>query len=105
MKNVQIIDGAINCTYPIYAFTGDEFSSIFPAFGQDIEFIDDARDRIGSDKLGKVLKEVWKRPVKKSDVIGIQGTLFYELEEKKKYYPSKSEKDVEGPPNSPLQSS
>ena len=103
MKNVQVIDGAVNCTYPIYAFTDDEFLLIFPAPGQDIEFIDDARKRLGLEKTGETLKGVWKRLVKKPDVVGIHGTLFYELEEKKEYYPSKSEKDVEGPPHSPLQ--
>ena len=104
MKNVQVIDGATNCTYSIYAFTDDEFNVIFSGSEQDIEFIDDARQRLGSEKLGKVLKGVWKRPVRKPDAMGIHGTLFYELEAKKEYYPSKSEKDVEGPPHSPLQS-
>ena len=28
MKNVQVIDGADNCTYSIYAFTDKEFSKI-----------------------------------------------------------------------------
>lgn len=103
MKNVQVIDGAVNCTYPIYAFTDDEFLLVFPASGQDIEFIDDAIARFKSKGLVNVLKNVWSRPIKKANAVGIHGTLYYELEEKKEFYPTKSEKDVEGPPHSSLQ--
>ncbi len=101
MKNVQVIDGAINCTYAIYAFTDDEFAKIFPDRGQDVEFIEDARKRLGSENLGRTLKYVWSRLIKKPEVVGIHGTLFYELDQKKQFYPSKSEHDVAGPPNSP----
>lgn len=103
MKNVQVIDGASNCTYQIYAFTNSEFESFFPGSGQDIEFIDDAFDRLGEEEASSILMNVWKRPIKKPNAIGIHGTLFYGLDKKKRYYPSKSEKDVEGPPHSPLQ--
>lgn len=95
MKNVQVIDGAVNCTYPVYAFTDDEFLLIFSEIGQDIEFIKDALDRLGTTQLEKALKNVWSRPIKKPDIKGIHGTLYYDLGKKKKYYPSKSEKDVE----------
>ena len=101
MRNVQVIDGANNCTYPIYAFTDDEFSKIFPAPGQDVEFIEDALERLGTEALDAALENVWARLVRKADVIGIHGTLFYELDRKKQFYPSKSERDVAGPPNAP----
>jgi hypothetical protein len=39
-KNIQVIDGAINCHYPIYSIEEEYFNLIFPN-GQDIEFIDD----------------------------------------------------------------
>jgi hypothetical protein len=94
MKNVQIIDGADNCTYSIYEFTDEEFSVVFPEPGQDIEFIEDAIARVGNNELGRVLGPVWKRPIKKTDVAGIHGTLFYELLNKKKYYPSKKDKEM-----------
>ena len=32
--NVQIIDGATNCTYSIYAFTDEQFALLFPEEGQ-----------------------------------------------------------------------
>ena len=52
MKNIQVIDGASNCSYDIYAVTEEEFHVLFPDAGQDIEFIEDAIDRIGDDELG-----------------------------------------------------
>ena len=101
MKHVQIIDGADNCTYSVYAFTDEEFLKIFPALGQDVEFIEDAQERLGTEALDEALGKVWARPVRKPDVVGIHGTLFYELTRKKRFYPSKSERDVAGPPNAP----
>lgn len=102
MKNVQVIDGAANCTYSIYAFTDEEFLAIFPAPEQGVEFIEDALERLGPEALDEALEEVWARPVRKPEVIGIHGTLFYELAQKKRFYPSKSERDVSGPPNAPF---
>jgi hypothetical protein len=103
MKNVQIIDGADNCTYDVFAFTDEEFSVVFPEPGQDIEFIEDALARIGDEELGRILRPVWKRRVRKSEIVGIHGTLFYELAHKKKYYPTKKDEEmVTGiPPLSP----
>ena len=89
MKNVQVIDGADNCSYPIFAFTDEEFSSIFPN-GQDISFIEDVVARLGEERVSK-----WQwLSVDKKGVQGIHGTLFYQLEEKKKYYPNRLETDI-----------
>jgi hypothetical protein len=38
MKNIQIIDGAANCTFSIFQATEAEFSLLFPAAGQDIQY-------------------------------------------------------------------
>jgi len=89
MKNIQIIDGAKNCSYDIFSSTEEEFHVLFPEPGQDVEFIEDALARVGEVNLGKVMTPIWKRPVKKPEVTGIHGTLFYELLWKKKYYPTK----------------
>lgn len=94
MKNIQVIDGANNCTYDVFAMKDDEFNILFPAPGQDIEFIEDAIDRVGDEELGAVMRNVWKRRVKKADINGIHGTVFYELLWKKKYYPNKRDDDI-----------
>ena len=94
-RNVQIIDGADNCTYSIYAMTDEAFALLFPAPGQNIEFIEDVVLRLGEDELAVLLRPVWERgEIKKTDVNGIHGTLFYELPHKKKYYPTKKEEEM-----------
>ncbi len=89
MKDVQVIDGADNCTYPIYEVTDDEFAILFPEFGQDIEFIEDVVARIGDERVAVVMRPVWQREQKKAKIKGIHGTLFYGLTNKRKYYPTK----------------
>jgi hypothetical protein len=100
-KNVQIIDGAMNCTYSIYAFTDEQFALLFPE-GQDIEFIEDVWERLSRKQWKRAFSGAWTRPVRKSDAQGIHGTLFYQLDYKKEYYPSKRESDAYGPPHSPV---
>lgn len=91
MKNIQVIDEAVNTAYAIYAVTEEEFLAIFPDNGQDVEFIEDFIQRIGEEEASRIMRTVWTRPVLKKDVIGIHGTLFYGLEEKKKFYENKRE--------------
>ncbi len=40
MKNVQIIDGAVNATFSVFQATEGEFATIFPD-GRDIELVED----------------------------------------------------------------
>ena len=94
MKNVQVIDGAMNSAYSVYQLTDEEFAVIFPAEGQDIEFIEDVIARIGDHAAGQALGPAWERELRKPDVNGIHGTLFYELEYKKKFYPNKRDADI-----------
>ena len=73
MKNIQIIDGADNCVYDIFACTEEEFALIFPA-GTDIAFIDEiyARGRVvcwmtpsiasGSDGKGRPKSKAYTAP-------------------------------------------
>ena|SRR5215831_6676640 len=94
MKNVLVIDGAENCEYQIFAMTDDEFSVVFPGDKQNVEFIEDLVDRIGDDGVAALLGPVWKREVKKPHVMGIHGTLFYQLYWKKKFYPTKNDQEM-----------
>ena len=94
MKNVQVIDGAVNCTFSIFQATDAEFAAIFPAPGQDIEFAEDFIARVGEAEAGMVLGPIWERPIEKQNANGIHGTLFYEFEAKKTHFPkSKRERD------------
>ena len=94
MKNVLIIDGAENCEYEIFAMTEDEFKVVFPGDRQNVEFIEDLVDRIGDDGVASLFKPVWRREVEKPDVMGIHGTLFYQLYSKKKFYPTKNDREM-----------
>lgn len=93
MKNIQVIDRADNCTYSIFAATDEDFSSLFPN-GNDIEFIEDFFERVGEETAAHITENLWKRPVRKELAQGIHGTLFYQLTQKKQYYPTKKESEM-----------
>jgi hypothetical protein len=94
MKNIQIIDGAVNATYSIFQATNQEFDTIFPGPGQDIELVEDYVSRIGEVEATKTLSTLWERPIHKRDACGIHGTLFYGYKDKAKHLPeSKREVD------------
>lgn len=97
MKNIQIIDGAVNATYNIFQASDDEFAESFPGSDQDIEVVEDYVKRVGEDEARTTLSKLWKRPIYKHDVKGIHGTLYYDYEEKVRYLPeSRREIDRRG---------
>jgi len=53
MKNIQIIDGAVNCTYDIFAATEEEFNQIFLG-DTNIEFNTDVYKRLGKEKSARI---------------------------------------------------
>jgi len=101
MKNIQVIDGAGNCVYDIFAATDEEFSLIFPA-GEDVAFIDEVCARVDSKTLDFAFEKIWTRRIPKREAQGIHGVLFYELEEKKAYYPTRRDEGAINPSGSPL---
>jgi hypothetical protein len=101
MKNIQVIDGAQNCVYDIFAATEEEFFLIFPD-ETDIAFINEVYARENGNMLDVAFKNIWLRPIPKSQVQGIHGILFYDLEEKKIYYPGRRDQDAINPDGSLL---
>jgi hypothetical protein len=87
VKNIQIIDGAVNATYNLFQATDAEFAEFFPGSGQDIEVVEDYFGRVGKDKANDTLSKLWDRPIYKHDVKGIHGTLYYDYKEKARYLP------------------
>jgi len=79
VPNIQVVDGAQNCTYEVFEVDEVDFREIFPADGQDIEFVEDFEARVGQDRAALLLSRVWDRRIDKKLVMGIHGTLFYEL--------------------------
>lgn len=95
MKNIQIIDAAINSTFSIFQATDEEFDAIFPNYA-DMEFIEDFIARSGEEKAGAILGPLWERPILKRDIDGLHGTLFYGWSDRRRYYPStKREADTD----------
>jgi hypothetical protein len=90
MKNIQVIDGALNCTFSIFQATDEEFALVFPEAGQDIQYAED----LDLSAVGDVLDRIWERPIRKRDAMGIHGTLFYQLQRYKEWYPQNREDAV-----------
>ena len=104
VKNIQVIDGAQNCVYDIFAATDEEFALIFPP-GQDIAFIDEVVDRHPEPLLTQALNHIWTRRIPKVDATGIQGILFYDLDAKKAYYPTHRDEEAVNPDGTRLRAS
>lgn len=96
MKNIQVFDGARNAMYDIFSATDEEFNLIFPA-GQDVAFIDEVYERGDADQLDAAFNLIWTRRIPKREAQGIDGLLFYELEEKKIYYPTRKDEEAINP--------
>lgn len=101
MKNIQVIDGADNTVYDIFAATDEEFDLIFSS-GQDVAFIDEVLDRGPAYELDKAFACIWTRRIRKRDAQGIHGLLFYELDHKKQYYPTRKDEEAINPNGSQL---
>ena len=101
MKNIQVVDGARNCVYDIFQATDEEFATIFPE-GQDVAFIDEVSARTDADALTSILTQLWSRRIPKRDALGIHGMLFYELDHKKVYYPTRKDEEAINPNGSKL---
>ncbi len=96
MRNIQVIDAAANCVYDVFAATDEEFALIFPT-GQDVAFIDEVMARGPLEQLAEAFTRIWKRRIPKRDATGIHGMLFYELEHKKQYYPTRRDEEAINP--------
>jgi hypothetical protein len=86
MKNIQVIDGAENCTFSVFQATEEEFILLFPEPNQDIQYAEDLFKLPTKDEISAALNRIWERPIRKQDAHGINGTLFYQLERYKKWY-------------------
>jgi hypothetical protein len=101
MKNIQVIDGAQNCVYDIFETLDEEYFLIFKD-GRDIAFIDEVYQSGDRSALDAAFTKIWRRRIRKIDADGIHGLLFYELPEKKIYYPTRKDEEAINPDGSPL---
>jgi hypothetical protein len=101
MKNIQVIDGAVNSVYDIFAATDEEFALIFST-GTDVAFIDEVYQVADRTLLDAAFNNIWLRRLPKKDAMGIHGVLFYGLEQKKVYYPTRKDEEASNPGGSRL---
>ena len=95
MKNIQVIDGALNCTFSIFQATEEEFALLFPDPRQDIQYAEDLTLLSPQEDVEAALGRIWERPIRKQDALGIHGTLFSGLERYKTYYRGNREDAVD----------
>ena len=93
MKNIQVIDGAENCVYDIFAASDETFGLIFKE-GTDIAF---AEDLPNTDAVRRATADLWRNRVPKARVNGIHGILFYQLCQKRQYYPTLRDEEATNP--------
>lgn len=101
MKNIQIIEPANNCMYDIFACTNEDFEVLFPG-GTNIAFHDEiwARSKNAKhlkERLEKIFSDLWNHPLRKADAMGIHGIIFYQLEHKKQFYPTRKDEEASVP--------
>jgi len=85
MKNILIVDFAINATFSVFQATDEEYATLFPN-GQD-EVIEDVVERVGEVVTGEIFSRVWERPILKRDAQGIHATLIYDQPSRRDYLP------------------
>ena len=95
MKTILVIDGAENCAYDHLQATEEFFAVLFLGDRQDTEFIEDFCERHINDDLEAEFAQLWARPVRKREVTGIDGILFYGLLIKNIFYPNKRDSDLD----------
>jgi hypothetical protein len=99
MKYVQVIDGALNCVYDVFAVSSDDFALIFPD-GTDIAFAEDFDGC--SDAVQAAFARLWAARVPKVEAQGIHGIIFYQLDHKRVYYPTLKDEEAINPDGSLL---
>jgi hypothetical protein len=101
MKNIQVIDGAENTVYDIFAAPDDIFDLVFLP-GTDIAFIEEVGQRPNAEEVYAALGRIWSNRVPKRDALGIHGVLFYQLLNKRQYYPTLRDEEAINPDGSRL---
>ena len=94
MKFIQTIDGAENCVYDIFVASDDDFALLFPN-GTDIAFSEDFDE--ADSMVTDALNRLWANRIPKAQAIGIHGTYFCGLPNKRQYYPTLKDEEAVNP--------
>ena len=101
MKNIQLIERALNAVYDIYAAPDELFDLVFPP-GTDVAFTEEIKERPNASKVFEALQTIYRNRVPKANAIGVHGILFHGLRHKRQYYPTLRDEEATNPDGSPL---
>ena len=87
MKNILMVDSAMNATFSVFQATDDEFKTLFPN-GEEMDVIEDVIIRTGEEVAGVIFDQVWQRPILKSEATGIHATIIYDDPSRRDYLPA-----------------
>ncbi len=94
-KNIQVIDRADNCAYDVFAVSDEQFNVLFPN-GSNVSFAEEVIPNYRNNFDVNGIGEIWVNPLRKEDVVGIHGTLFFEMIDlKAPFYPTRHERDLD----------
>ena len=96
MKNIQVIDGALNCVYDVFAVSDEDHALLFPD-GTDIAFVEDFESRPSAERIFQALERAWRTRVPKAQAMGIHGIVFYGLSQKRQFYPTLRDEEARNP--------
>jgi hypothetical protein len=101
MKYIQVIDGADNCVYDVFASSDEDHGVLFPN-GTDIAFAEELSARPDASAVSAALQRLWENRVPKAQANGIHGLLFFGLLKKRPYYPTLRDEEAVNPDGSRL---
>lgn len=92
LKNIQVIDGAINSTFDIFEIEDEKFDILFPG-EKDVSFLEDYPQRLLNNN--HFWDTIYCRKVDKKSVNGIHGTLHLTGSDiDKNEFPNRKESDI-----------
>ena len=86
MKNILMVDGAMNATFSVFQATDEEFTTLFPN-GEEMDVVEDVIARAGDEVAEVIFNRVWQRPILKSEAHGIHATIIYDDPSRRDYLP------------------
>ncbi len=89
MKNIQVIDSAENAAFDVFEISDEAFDQLFPRADQDIQFADE----VDEETWKNLAQSLWANRIEKPEVHGINGTLFFENDAQKRWYPNRKDSD------------
>jgi len=96
VRYIQVIDGAENCVYDVFATSDADYALLFPN-QTDIAFADDLHARADAPDVTAALARLWLNRVPKVQVQGIHGLMFFGLPRKRQYYPTLRDEEAVNP--------